>query len=300
MASKKINLKFYQLCPYEENLSDSKEEKDKIKAIFENLSSPLRAIVRYDDEYKYAFRGELVNNSGLVLGCLLSVQKSNIPPIHDSKKDDLTSLDLPDDSGLGYESCFLYDPSSRILILESITNGVSIGAFCALLNRNSITQVQAVMVVDPVELDKINKMSYIRRFSVKIAKVEDIDIGKDKSVGQVLRSAKNTNTSELVYSLNAGGKKFSTLNIDTIKTWAAELLGIKNKQEVLKLVISGKEDEDSSVKEIDLIKQWLKDHIKIDKERLVGSMDFKSRHDKLVEIFKKHKPSLRRYELKKI
>ena len=187
-------------------------------------------------------------------------------------------------------------------MIESVRNGVSIGGFCKFLTKNfDLPPIEAAVVINPQDMQKLYSFTTISKFHVKIARLENGNIFKDKkkSVSQITDSADNTNTDILEYKLGVRKRKDS-LSLTKIKSMVIDFLKYKETEEVQKLDIIGKEEEDGSFELIDFIKQRLRDKITIEKERLISSFQIHEKYEQLTTVYRKHKKSLQVYKLKKI
>jgi hypothetical protein len=300
MSEKTIYLNFFQLCPITEEEEDRKEQEKNLKSLFTNLPTSFIPIPRIDSSV--SIYGDIVKSDGLFLGTLVNNQTSDIPPGFDETTGELEALKLELTQGLGYATSFVYDPEVRIVMIESVRNGVSIGSFCKFLIRNfDLPPIEAAVVINPSDLEKLYGFTSISKFHVKIARLENGNIFKDKkkSVSQITESADNTNTDVLEYRLGVRKRKDS-LSLTKIKSMVIDFLKYKETEEVQKLDIMGREGDDSASESIDFIKQRLRDRITIEKERLVSSFQIHDRYDQLTATYKKHKKSLQVYKLKKI
>ena len=302
MADKKIALNFFQLNPETEN-PDTDEHKEQLKSIgdiFTQLPTSFQSI--HLSESRVSIYGNIEKNGSYYLGTLIRNQISSIPPSFDEAASKLTKLPLGDEQGLAYPTSFLYDPNVRIVMIESVRNGVSIGTFCSFLNKNfhNGDKVHPSLVINPAKISEFNNMTMITKFQVKIARIQSGTIfnsKKNTSIGQIIHSSDNTNTDTLDYALSVR-KKSSSLNPSKIRNLVNSFLKYDDSKEVRKLIITGKEDEDSTSDTINFIDQKLEDFITVKKERLIESFDINDHYTKLLEVYSNHKSSLSVYKVK--
>lgn len=299
MPSKRVNLNFYQLNP--EKIENETAQIKAIKNIFTEMPPEMHRVRRGD--FSVSLYGDIEKREGVYLATLVHTQLSNIPPSYDDSRDVIKPLPLADGVGLGYQTNFLFDPTVRIVMIESVKNGVTVGGLCALLNRNfDLPMLDASLVINPSDMEKLNKMGTIKKFQVKIAKMESGTVfkGGKKSLSQITASADNTNTDTLEYTITAGRRKGESLNVNKVLDWARGFFKYKDNKEVEKLVIVGKETDEDQSETIDLVKQRVKDFITIETQRLVGSFEASDRKGKLLEVYQMHRRGFEIYRLKKI
>lgn len=302
--NKKINLNFFQLIPQTPK-QEEEEKKEQIIAIhemFDDAPDSFRSVRRGD--WTVSLYGKLHKKEGVFLGTLIHTQLNDIPPSYDRNVDKIARLPLEEGTGLGYQTSFVYDPETRIIMIESARNGVTINGFCAWVNTNfEIPLLDAALVIDPSQIEKVFSWNTIKKFSVKIAKLESGTIfkGKKKSLGQIINSADDTNTGVLEYTIRADRGKGQSLALSKIRNWVRDFLTYKETDEVEQLIVVGQETEDSPREQIDLIKERLRDFISVRTERLNGSFQIDERQTLLTEKYKEHRKLLKVYKkMKKV
>lgn len=300
MSDKRISLRFFQLVPtVEETEKDARiKQLNAISTLFNAVPGTLRP-ASFSESRVYLY-GNVVRRNGVVLGTFLRNQVSNIPPSYDETEALLQSLPFTDNQGLAYQTSFLYDPDNRILMLEVNKNGVGISTFCGYINQNFPTiSIQPALVIDPQKLQDFYNMTTISKLSVKIAKLENGSIFNNRgksSLGQIIRSADNTNTDTLEYALSARGGK--SLNRGKISGLIRSLMRYDDDREVQKLLVVGKEDDEAPREAIDLIDQKLQDSITVQRVRLISNFPVEEHYTKLEKVYAAHRPSLKIYKIK--
>jgi hypothetical protein len=297
MHNKKITINFFQLCPEVESEEEKIAGNQELVKLFENIPTNFQSIV-YDDSKVNLF-DNLKNKRGLVLGTLIRNQISDIPPKYNDVSRSIEPLDLTHDQGLGYATCFLYDPSLRILVIESIRNGVGIATLCAFLekNFNLTNKIEPNFVINPTDLARFYDMGSIKKFEVKIARIHGGSIfnQKKKSINQITNAADQTDTDLLEYSLSVN-RGHDTLSLSTIRNFVSSLLKFKGSDEVKAMKVTGKSFDSTTNDTIDFIKEKMVDSIFVERVRVVTSFNIEDHYDKLIDVYHKHKKSLQVYK----
>jgi hypothetical protein len=294
MALKSINCNVFQLT----TVNKEGEAFDFAEVLLDKLEnyndvlqsgSPI-SIIEIKQEKKYIF------------GTLTHTQMNDLSPIVDSlTKSVVGEIEMSATQGLGHFTSFLFDKELQMLVFESKQHGVSLGSFCHFFERNySMPPIETNFVLNPAELIKLNKMVIIKSFSVKIAKVVNGAIFNNEkaSYGQIIKSADDTNTDTLEYTIKAGNS--DTLSLTKIKQMARDLFKFRESDEVEKLVISGKESDEKAQETINFVTNRVKITIKVERKRFSSSFALKEKYYLMEEEFNKVRPSLlKAYKLKK-
>jgi len=302
MAVKRIPLNFFQLVPLEEENEKEagKAQLNAIKTVLATLPATFLPI-NLSESRVYLY-GSIIQRNGLYFGTLLRNQVANIPPSYDETDAKLEPLPFSNTQGLAYQTSFLFDPTYRILMLESVKNGVGISTVCDFINLNyPNVSIQPALVIDPQKLQDFFNMTTISRFSVKIAKLESGSIFSNKtntSLGQIIKSADKTNTDTIEYALTAHRK--NSLNKGRISGLVRSLLRYNDTEEVQKLLVVGKEDDEGRRESIDLIDQKLRDSIEVERVRLISTFPVDEHYLKMEQTYATHKPHLSIYKTKAV
>ncbi len=296
---KYVNLGFYQVEPSNDGLAENrKSARKKLVDAFNAPPAKYQSIEREDESSVSLLRGKLHSDkNGLVYGTLIHNQKNDIPFTFDDATQVGTPLEIEDGKGLGYETSFIFDPETCIVMIESVKNGVGIGSFCNFFEKNlNVPGLEYAVVINPSEINKLNSMTSITKFEVKVANLQSGDIfgGKNVSAKQVMNAADDTNTDILEMVLSVGYNRDSSLSLRTIKAYVRDFLKLKSedKKELKKLLVSGKEGDDSKTDTIDLIQQRMKDGIWVPRVRLNSLEKLDARYELLTNTYLPHRKML--------
>jgi hypothetical protein len=300
MLKKKITIHFFQLCPEVETEDEIILGNQELTKLFENIPTKFQSI-SFEDSKVNLF-DNLKKRTGLVLGTLIRNQINDIPPKYNDVSRMIEPLDLTKDQGLGYATCFLYDPSLRIIIIESIKNGVGISTLCKFLekNFNLTNKIEPNFVINPSDLARFLEMGSIKKFEVKIARIEGGSIFNQnkKSINQITSAADHTNTDVLEYTLSVN-RGNDTLSLSKIRGFVSSLLKFKGSEEVKTMKVTGKSMDSDINDTIDFIQEKMVDSIIVERVRVVESFKTEEHYGKLIEVYNKHKKSLQVYKKQK-
>lgn len=246
---------------------------------------------------------EIKQEGKFIFGTLAHTQMSDLDPVMDSKtKKIIGEIPLEDTQGLGHFTSFLYDKELSMIVYESRQMGVTLSSFCKFFEKNYQTApIETEFVLDPQELAKLDKLTLIRKFSVKIAKVENGSIfhNKKSSFERIIKSADNTNTNTLEYTITADRGEGLTLN--KVKQMTKDLFQYKGSDEVKKLEITGKETEEQAAEVINFVTNQVRVSIKVARERFSQSFTLKEKYALVEDEYMKSRPHLLlAYKLKKV
>lgn len=304
MPDKRINLNFFQLNPVDEHADPvvSAGQINQIETVFANLPAAPNPVIL--TESKVNILGQVENRNGIVLGTFIRNQTTGIPPSYDEANSAVSPLPLLDGQGLGYQTCFLYDPAVRILMIESTKNAIGMGVLCAFLQKNvNVPTLEASIVINPEKLQEFYDMTAIYKIHFKVAKLENGGVfktNKNTSLGQVIHSADKTDTDTLEYTLTKTKRKDgASLAISKMKSIVKSLLRFEDTREVKTLVISGRQDDDSPTDTINFIEQRLKDSITVPQVRLIANFNIQDHYNKMEVVYAVHKAALNIYKIKR-
>lgn len=291
---KSIRLDFYQIIPKKSKKIEFSELCKSVSKAINSLpdSTNMKPLMRNDNQVDVY--DNFQRNSSFIFGAFVKDQMADIPPKHDIRTRVTKPINLGESEGLAYLTCFLFDPSMNILVIEGGTNCISAATFCSfVMNNVDIPGIESAIVLNPIDIQKFMRMNFISSFKVKAAKIENgtlFNTPKD-SFKQVIDSADDTNTEYLEYKLTSV-KKGNSLAPAKIKKWAQDLITYKDTKEIVELQVTGTETEDEHPLMIDFIKQRMRESISVERQRQIGSFYLKERFDKIDAAFSKHRQAL--------
>lgn len=212
----------------------------------------------------------------------------------------LDPVSLDDHQGIGNDTAFLYDPETRILVLESNRSGVTKGRFRDYFSRlpdvNGEIQIDPVIRPDAVERFREGVVR-VTRFDVKIAGITGGDSLRDddEALGNLINTASALDSPSLNASFSVGRQwRNSDLNLNRIRSQLNQWLNRDSSDEgatIEKLEMHGR-DQDEEKRVIDLVEDLLKDskEVTTNSERVVT---YKERIRALSNSFFSHRAGLR-------
>jgi len=293
--NKLVNLSFFQLSTAHSD--ETPEDIKQISDVFENLPIKYSSIPVWDGTV--SIYGKIEKKGSVYLGSLVKNQKVNIPPSCDDDNI-IEALPLGNKKGLGFATCFLYDPTYRVIMIESTSGSVGISVLCDFLETNfSLPPLEPGVVINPIDYARYLKFGTFTKFQVKIAKLENGTIfnSSNKTIGQISKVSDKTNTQIFECTMSVGNRH-EGLRKSIIRGMINGFLQYKNTSELKTLKISGRDKEDGRSETIDFIKQRLKDSFSVPTERLISSFDIPYHFSKMVEVYNKHKGNLSIYKVK--
>lgn len=298
-TEKYIGLSFYQISIADD---DSEDAFNTVAEAFTTPPTEFEKTVRSDESSVSLLRGKLHKDAnGLVYGTLIHTQKNDIPFTFDDEtqtEEELT--ELGDKKGLGYETSFVFDPIVNIVMIENIKNGVGIGSFCHFFSSNfNLNTLEYGVVINPSDIDKLNRMTTITKFEVKIARLQSGNPfagKKNVTANDIIAAADDTNTDTLDFSLSVGYKRGESLSLRKIKDFVRDFRKLRStdNKELKKLLVSGRVGDDNPIEPLDLIQQRLKDSITVTRVRLNNLTTLNTRYEQLTTVYSSHKRELHR------
>jgi len=289
---KPIPKKIFSFEIFELDIKTEDEEKTKFEHFLQNILAD-HIPVYHDGNPIYLESFKKTGN--FFYGTLTSSQMQEIPNVFDNVKKKSIKWDLEENQGLAHPTSFLYDIELSMLIYEAGKNGVLLNSFCEFFEKNyNIPYINTKIVVEPSEIEKLNKMVYIKSFQLKIAKIKNGRLFKTKekkAVSEVMDLAKDTNSTVMECKMFSGRKKKNSLNVPIIKGMVNELLNYRDNKEVPILIISGRETEDDTTNILNFIANRIVLKFGLEKQRF-SNMNLQPKYDLLEQKYKEIRQGL--------
>jgi len=145
-----------------------------------------------------------------------------------------------------------------------------------------------------LEIKRLNSMTIIRKFTVKIAKLQygTIFSSPKSSIQKIIKAADNTNNSTIEYSITSPRLKNSSLTLGIIRQTVRDLLRFKDTEEVQKLEVTGKMGEDDANDIINFITNKYRITIEVERKRHSQSFALKEKYEAMENEYKAIRPEL--------
>ncbi|OPY13312.1 MAG: hypothetical protein A4E66_00817 [Syntrophus sp. PtaB.Bin001] len=249
---KQITVDFYQVEVTDQQLS------------FENIIKQVNELPQdetrnLEDRSDLPIRlQELHSGKTFIEGDMIRIRMDEIP-IKVSLTGDMELFDLKDDEGVGEESAFLYHPALRIIAIQRNKYGVSASKlawyFKAKSKLNGNIDLHPVIRSDV--LQRLARMSVIRKMNVRIAGIENASIfqGQGLGIDAMLDLAQQFQSPNLSLELSMGKRK-GTLNIENVIAAVKNIFRLSHQydKEIKQLEISGQEPEGGFAEPLNILK----------------------------------------------
>lgn len=294
MITRKTKLNFFQIVPKNSETASLDNVRENLYGLKNNQFKAVKksgSVLILDNFRK-------VDN--YYLGAIFNIQMSEIPPSMNTETLELQTLTLGDRDGLATATCFLLDPQSNILVIESNT-GVTEQSFCSYLKKSipALPKIEPAIIINPGQVQQFYKMSPIFKFEAKLAKINNGSLfnkENNSSVNQIINSADETNNDKLVYNIEISPdnrKKDKSLNKAKLSNFVSRFLNYKETEEVESLKISGKISSESKITTLELIKERLHDEIQYEiEDRLIGSFNIDQRLRQIETKYGNHREAI--------
>lgn len=184
-----------------------------------------------------------------------------------AKKADTTGhlemLQFEDEEGLGEESAFLYDPTTRVLILQSNRLAATPASVIFFFQKIALGMgaIDLLPVMNQSGLDQFSRFQSVSSFRVGIAKMNlgTAFANKDHSAARLAGIAEELDAPRINLEVTVGRAwRKRGLSLEGLTQMVSELFSAKNSVELQKLEVTGK-TEDDDFEALDLMTQRLSD-----------------------------------------
>lgn len=289
MYTKKINFDLFQLSVIsnEGDVVDFEDILLEILPLYKSVTQNESPIIVIDACKK----GERY-----VTGTMAHNQMFDLPPVADTVGRAVGELPIQPTQGLAHYTSFIFDKELQIIIYERKLNGVSFKSFCRFYEYNfPIENIDANIIVDPIEMKKLLSMEVVKKISVKVAKIQNgtlFSSTKTPTFKKMRQAADDTNFTTMEYTLQAGRSKKSTLVPKVIQKTVKELLRFIDTDEVKVLKVTGKLDEDDTAGTIDFITNRIKITIEVERTRFNQSFSIEDKYSAMETQYQKIRPEI--------
>ncbi|NUK30996.1 hypothetical protein HT574_13140 [Parageobacillus sp. VR-IP] len=279
MGTKKINFDYFKVYGrwFERNENVEREGLFDLSPILEqaeNIEIPDRTYSFYNDSARLQNLGKRGD-----LWALHFVRMRKDDSVSITTEDgDLDFLELEEGQYLGEEVSALYDPSNQVIMIQRNRYSLSPSGIAHYFNQaynEPGLHIFLKPIVSPEALDRIDSDDLFRGIEISIADFKNATDDVKKTLTGLTRNIEETPDPvnvKIILSLDRKSKKSSSIK------GIYDLLNKFSKDEnVKKMEIRKKDDEESPVEKFDLIEDRLGDHayFKIDRENPLE-------HDKLI------------------
>ena len=191
----------------------------------------------------------------------LRIRKDNFPvKTHDNGTFNFFN-DLGEEEGFGEEVSAIFDPTNSVILIRrnihSLSPQVIASYFTNLISTIGFT-VLFKPLIHPMSLDLLNQDYLIRSAEIAVADVKNASPRTKRALGNIITSADDMDESvSIAFKIGIaqkGSKKYSRIPI------YEELAGFVQDENIERVTVKIKENEDARVETIDLIQNRLVDY----------------------------------------
>jgi hypothetical protein len=234
-------------------------KEDSVHKTFSEIleNPPVRQVTMAKKGNPFQLEGKIKKVNNLYYGTFCLIQKNELPTKAQFGKEPENIIDDEDEAGLGHYTSFMYDSTNGVIAIQSNRNGASANGLAAYFRRNyKVRDITLEIIINPDELEKLEKMSTISSFQVSIAKPENGTFaasGSKRSFSEINEIADKTNASILTLQVGIGYQKSSSLKRNSIISYVRSLLSRNQTLDVRKIEVKGRESDDDYIETLDLI-----------------------------------------------
>jgi hypothetical protein len=172
-------------------------------------------------------------------------------PIKASLAGDVGALGLEDDEGIGEETACLFDTHLNVLVIQRNRYGASLSCILRYLEiKAGFTDgsIYVEPIILPDALARLAKMTVLRKFKIQVAGTnnlrafQDVDAG----LGQLVKLGQGFSAPVIELALSMG-HKHGEMDGEGLKQFIRKVFrGFRNGNEITKLEVSGRSDDDAS------------------------------------------------------
>ncbi len=235
--------------------------------------------------------GNRQTNDNIVFGTFTFIQTENIPPKQNLITKATEDLDLTDEEGLGYQTSFLFDKNTNIIVIVNRRPGVNISSVVKFVQNNfDLPVFRLSQVIKPSALTSFLNAPNYKKLKVKIANPSDISSlidANNSSLKEILDANETLNSGEVSFEFKAD--KDESLTNTAVRN-IVRFLQRNNETELKELKVWG-DDGDNPNHLYDFITDRLKDFITVEVQRL-GNFRIAEVYRQLREKYDEHRHML--------
>jgi|GEM_PF-5206044 len=210
---------------------------------------------------------------------------------------EIEELDFKDDEGIGEQTAFLYHKATRILLLQNVTGGVTVGRFANYFQK--ILKLDGAIIIEPlIEIDSLEKLrntKTVKKLHFEIAKLDDIQLFEEEKriLEESVSLVNSTKAPVIEIILKTGLYRSQEVGRDvTIKlTNILSRISGREPEKIKKIQISGTSKEDESFF-LDLLEQRIRERVEVESQLRVRSIPYEVRKKSMFKAWTNRKEEL--------
>jgi len=239
---------------------------------------------------------EYTHNGDVMEGDMLKIRMDEVP-LKASLNGPTRFIDLNDDEGIGEETAFYYYAPWRVLLFQRNRHAVSASAFTWYFNH--IADGGPIIGLAPILrsdiMQRLARMTIMRKLNVKIAGVENADIfrGEGHGVGAIIDLKEAFSAPNVSVSVSMGRRRGSLL-VERVRETISGLLRVSGHDDrrLKKLAVEAQEDFAHTPELLDILKSKIIEEIAID-PTADRRLPYDRRKEALREGFSRRRTELR-------
>ncbi len=239
---------------------------------------------------------EYSHNGDVIEGDMLKIRMDEVP-LKASLYGSTRFIDLNDDEGIGEETAFYYYVPWRVLLLQRNRHAVSASAFAWYFNHISGDGpiIELVPILRSDIMQRLARMTIMRKLDVKIAGVENADIFRDEGhgVGAIIDLKDAFSAPNVSVSVSMGRRR-GTLLVERVREAISGLLRVSGHgdRRLRKLAVEAQEDFAHAPELLDILKSRIIEEIAVD-STADRRLPYERREEALRAVFPRRSAELR-------
>lgn len=218
---------------------------------------PSERTIKHHDNYFRVEEFRKDPDNTFRIGIITKIVMDDLPSKARIDRPGIEPLNLSSQEGIANLTVFLYAPKFQTVILQKTRQGVSPGALLHILDELAgIGDIELLPIIERDTLKKLEKMTLIRNFKVKVANPLEEKFYRDVPAKPIADLVSHYNSRYVTLQFSMGQAKGSMLVGNVIKS-IKEFMKIRNsgqEHQIETLVVSGKGFDDEKVTLLDLLK----------------------------------------------
>ena len=166
------------------------------------------------------------------------------------------AINLAPEEFFSYETAMAYNPDSGLLLLESGVIGMRPSSVAGYFREfDTTTYFQLRLKIDPEASAKARRFQEINKVTARVsmgpASISDTEAG----VGVIRSLGSEYGAKSMDLVLTVGRERKNSLEIGKVRPWIERVLGPREDTNIEQLKVRGREHEDETMDEIDLLLQ---------------------------------------------
>lgn len=210
-----------------------------------------------------------IDDNGLIEGDLVRVKMDVVPVICDLDGK-LESINLEDEQGVAEQTAFLFDPNTRILLLQRNRSGVGVNAFTGYFGQKGSVEdpIELRPVIKGKTMQRLARFHEVRKIHVVVAKPVGTKVAQDGgSLGAFLDTMDSLKAPRMEFDLSMGRERSGGMVLGKAMEFIKSAFSRGTSEGTLvKLVVSGK-NENEHKEILDILQDRVVFEVEVDPDR---------------------------------